>query len=112
MEEYPDPYPLGLVPKIVEAMLALVPCSLKIEGVDAQPTDPTVKFAETETIWDIGAHVSIIIEDMLPANTSNIPSINPTEPLPAAVAYTSRPQLVSPMMLSRFRGYFTLFLRL
>jgi hypothetical protein len=68
MQQFPDPYPLKLVPNIDEMTLALVPCSLKIEGFDSDPGDPTVTFAEIDGLWDTGAHSSVIVEDLLPGN--------------------------------------------
>jgi len=64
--KFPDHYPLRLVPEFEEVALAVVPCSLKIESIDGILGDPTVTFAEIDGIWDTGAHVSVIVEDLLP----------------------------------------------
>ena len=65
---FPDPYPLRLVPKVGEKSIALVPCSFTIRGVDAGPDDPNVKLSNIDAIWDTGAHISVIVEDMLPSS--------------------------------------------
>lgn len=66
MKDIRDPYPLRLTSTISEQALAVVPCSLFLQGFESEPSDPTLTISRQFGLWDTGAHVSCIVEDMLP----------------------------------------------
>jgi hypothetical protein len=63
---FPGPCALRLVPRVDEKSMALVPCSLTIGGIHGGVDDPIASFKEIDGIWDTGAYVSVIVEDLLP----------------------------------------------
>jgi hypothetical protein len=50
MQTFPDPYILRLVLRVNKKSMALIPCILRILGIDAGVNDPEVYFEEINGI--------------------------------------------------------------
>ncbi len=65
-ENTPFPYTLTIRATTTERTLSAIPVAIRSNGIDGAFNDPETLEA-VELMWDIGAHSTIIVEDMLSA---------------------------------------------
>ena len=59
------PFVLTLHPKLEEGRLALVPCNLALTAIDGAGEEIFLQLDDQEALWDTGADISVITEDLL-----------------------------------------------
>ncbi len=60
-----QPYLIGVTATAGDRWLPCVPGTVTINGIDSEPDDPTVTLSRADLLFDTGAHVSSITDDLI-----------------------------------------------